>query len=404
MKELDKTRIKSDGDAVANVMELVDTMINPFDNEYQSLVHLSNGTVPPIGVATDMKNMHDKVQAAAMSYMKTNILSLKPDIYTPIKKLNLRTFSSVHKKITSKTKNGKIVALKNSKKLFAKMVLIAQNRDLDMKDVLQYSLRPFPSPLATVEGHLVKTAKSKLLNLLESEMNDAYVERVDGESALIINAMAILQTMKINVATFGELAHELLTKIIKMAIISNPKRIDFVGDRYPVRSKKNLERNKHSESGTFLVKIYSGQQRVPHQWKKFMSTGKNKEELIKFLFKAWKKSSPQLLKGVEVFIMPGEECHKLTQSPNTMICSHVEELTCDHEEADTRMVCHAKNASFNYPNVIIKSPDTDVFLIALNACSNITAQLFFETGNQPTKESSPLKKSNNTLVQNGVLH
>ena len=154
MKELDKTRIKSDADAVANVMELVDTMINPFDNEYQSLAHLSNGTVPPIGVATDMTNMHDKGEAAAMSYMKTNILSKlssKPDIYTPIKKLNLRTFSSVHKKITSKTKNGEIVALKNSKKLFAKMVLIAQNRDRDMKDVLQYSLRPFPSPLATVD-------------------------------------------------------------------------------------------------------------------------------------------------------------------------------------------------------------------------------------------------------------
>ena len=281
MKELDKTRIKSDADAVTNVMELVDTMKNPFDNEYQSLVHLSNGTVPPIGVATDMKNMHDKGEAAAMSYMKTNILSSKPDIYTPIKKLNLRTFSSVHKKITSKTKNSEIVALKNFKKLFAKMVLIAQNRDLDMKDVLQYSLRPFPSPLATVEGHLVKTAKSKLLNLLESEMNDAYVERVDGESALIIDAMAILQTMKINVATFGELAHELLTKIVKMAIFSNAKRIDFVGDRYPVRSIKNLERNKRSEGGTFLVKIYGGQQRVPRQWKKFMSTGKNKEELMK---------------------------------------------------------------------------------------------------------------------------
>ena len=157
MKELDKTRIKSDADAVANVMELVDTMINPFDNEYQSLVHLSNGTVAPIGVATDVKNMHDKGEAAAMSYMKTNILFSKPDIYNPIKKLNLRTFSSVYKKITSKTKNGEIVALKNSKTLFAKMVLIAQNRHLDMKDILQYSLRPFPSLLATVEGHLVKT-------------------------------------------------------------------------------------------------------------------------------------------------------------------------------------------------------------------------------------------------------
>ena len=123
-----------------------------------------------------------------------------------------------------------------------------------MKDVLQYSLRPFPSPLATVEAQFVKTAKSKLLNLLESEMNDAYVEQVDSESALIIDAMA----MKINVTTFGELAHELLTKIVKMAIFSNAKRIDFVGDRYPVLSIKNLKWNKRSEDGTFLAEIYGG--------------------------------------------------------------------------------------------------------------------------------------------------
>ena len=99
-----------------------------------------------------------------------------------------------------------------------------------------------------------------------------------------------------------------------------------------------------------------------------------------------------MLKGVEVFITHGEDCHKLTESHNTMICSNVEELTCDHEEADTRMACHAKNASFNYLNVIIKSPDTDVFLIALNACLNITAQLFFETGNQANKRIISLEK------------
>ena len=138
--------------------------------------------------------------------------------------------------------------------MFAKMLLIAKKRDLDMKDVLRYSLRPFPSPLATVEGKVVKTAKAKLLNILEVE--DAYVERVDGESALILDTMAILQTMKISVSTFGELTQKLLTKVVKMAIFSNSKRIDFVGDRYPVHSIKNLERQKRSQSGTVLVKIY----------------------------------------------------------------------------------------------------------------------------------------------------
>ena len=69
MKELDTTRIKSDASAVADVVELVNTIVNPFDNEFQSLVHLSNGTVAPNNVESDMKNMHEKGEAAAVSYI-----------------------------------------------------------------------------------------------------------------------------------------------------------------------------------------------------------------------------------------------------------------------------------------------------------------------------------------------
>jgi hypothetical protein len=151
------------------------------------------------------------------------------------------------------------------------MVLVARSRDLDMKDVLQYSLRPFPLPLAFVEGNVVKTAKSNWLNTIESETQDAFVESVDGESALIVDAMAILQTMKVTSSTFGELAYDLLMKIINMAT-----RIDFVRYRYPGHSIKNLEREKRSEAGSFLVNIYGEQQRVPRQWKKFLSNVKNK--------------------------------------------------------------------------------------------------------------------------------
>ena len=38
------------------------------------------------------------------------------------------------------------------------------------------------------------------------------------------------------------------------------------------------------------------------------------------------------------------------------------------------------HASQSCPNVIIKSPDTDVLLIALNACLGTDADILFETG------------------------
>ena len=46
------------------------------------------------------------------------------------------------------------------------------------------------------------------------------------------------------------------------------------------------------------------------------------------------------------------------------------------------MIAHARHASQSYPNVIVKSPDTDVFVIALNSCLGINANMFFETGIQ----------------------
>ena len=131
-----------------------------------------------------------------------------------------------------------------------------------MENVLQYSLRPFPLPFATAKGNLVKTAKSKLLNIIETEMQDGLIESVAGACALILDAMAILQSMKITCCTFGELAHELLVKIVKMAICLRSKRVDFVSDRYSMHSIKNLEREKRSEGGASTVKVYDKQQRV----------------------------------------------------------------------------------------------------------------------------------------------
>ncbi|CAB4038033.1 Hypothetical predicted protein, partial [Paramuricea clavata] len=259
--------------------------------------------------------------------MEDNILSSEPDVYAPIKKFSLQTFSTLAKKVSSKKKNGDVIELKNSKELFAKMLLIAKNRNLDLKEVLQYSLRPFPLSLATLEGNLVKSTKSKLLNIIENEVEEALVEHIAGENALIIDTMALLQSMKIRSTTFGELALEILTRIVQMASFSNSKRVDL---------------------------IYGSQQKIPCQWQNFLAVGKNEEEIMEFLFDSW----------------------------NGIICSKVNALTSNHEEADTRMLCHALHASTNYPSVIIKSPDTDVFFIALNASSVIPSNVYFETVNQ----------------------
>ena len=161
---MDKTRATADEKAVTYVIQTVQAMINPFDNDYQGLVHLSSGAVATSTVTDDMKTMLERGESAAVEFMQSNIIGEEPNIYTTIKKTRLQTFSSIGKKVTSKSKKGQIVALKNSKMLFAKMLLIARSRNLKMEEVLKFSLRPYPHPLATNERDLVKTVKAKLLN------------------------------------------------------------------------------------------------------------------------------------------------------------------------------------------------------------------------------------------------
>ena len=62
------------------------------------------------------------------------------------------------------------------------------------------------------------------------------------------------------------------------------KEVHFVVDTYRKDSIKNAERGRRSVGDSLLTKIYSADQQVPHQWKKFLECGENKAELIRFFF------------------------------------------------------------------------------------------------------------------------
>ena len=80
-------------------------------------------------------------------------------------------------------------------------------------------------------GNLVKTVRSKLLHLIENRMADYLVDMIEGNRVLILDAMAILQTIKTIPSTFSDPAHKK----------SEAKIVDFVCDRYPAQSIKDFE-------------------------------------------------------------------------------------------------------------------------------------------------------------------
>ena len=148
-----------------------------------------------------------------------------------------------------------------------------------LREVFKYSLGPLPWFLASADGSHCKTVKSKLLETLIEGVEPA--EDVPPSAALIVDGMAVLQSIKEIPATLEELATSVFHSVVPQTTLA--RRVDFVTDRYPDVSIKTPERAKRASVGAVKVNITGGGQKCPKQWKKFLSSGENKRMLTRFL-------------------------------------------------------------------------------------------------------------------------
>ena len=87
------------------------------------------------------------------------------------------------------------------------------------------------------------------------------------------------------------------------------------------------------------------------------------------------------LRNLSLYFTHGQRCHRFyVDEGNETGIEEVLELDSDHEEADTHLLLHAKNASTAHHAVTVRSPDTDVFILMLGHKSMIDASLYFDTG------------------------
>lgn len=153
-------------------MSTVSNMIDPFLvlDEQESLVSLASGFVLDDDVADKLLESESRGEEQFVQFARENLLSENPDIYVKLPRNKVKTFSS-SKRLTVKDSKGKEINLKMNRDLFARLLLIAKNRKVDLELVLSYSLGTYPLSLATTSGSLVKTAKAKLFDILEGEFS-----------------------------------------------------------------------------------------------------------------------------------------------------------------------------------------------------------------------------------------
>lgn len=262
-KDLDTSKVLKHEKQVQEVVNTASAMANPFNIEQASLVNISTGVELEDGVADKLLEAEQLGEDQFNDFCKENLFSDDKDIYKKIKKNNIRTFTT--KAITVKDSKGQQLAVKSSRNLFAKLLVLSKTRNVDLKELLSFSLSEFPLSLATPTGGFVKTAKSKMFEVMETLGDKSVLVDVqslpDKSTALLVDAMAVLQVIKGKWKTFGEFADSTLTYLTNLAAKWSATRLDFVGDRYPEISIKNTERARrasvqgicHTSAGDYYI-------------------------------------------------------------------------------------------------------------------------------------------------------
>ena len=379
-KECGGIRVDRDENAVEAVISALSSLIDPFEESNENnMVNITSGAIATDAITADLEGAFKLGHQRFLQFVAERVTSTTVLFSNPLSKLKLKTFSSMSKRKTVRI-TGRDVIVQADRSLFARMLVVAQSRCFDLRRVLSYELGPVPWAIATVDGNPVKTAKSKLLDIVENGVSPA--ESVPHDAAWMIDAMAVFHSITAPTATFADLA-KLVFDIITAPFQQGSRRVDFVVDRYPAVSIKGRERERRTVLGAVKIKIAGRTQKCPTQWKKFLSVDSNKEDLTKFLAREWSRSEyAEKLYNRTLYVTHGEVCSRYTSDDGLqIIVEDIDVLRSTHEEADTRLLLHTSHAaSDGYAAIVIRSPDTDVAILTVSLANRIPSHIYFRTG------------------------
>ena len=374
--DLQKTRITRDEKDVQSLLSTLEGWTNPFESPGQELICLSTGRLATADVSRDLLQARNLGEKSYRRFSEERLESDPPKVkfHDTLSKTKLKTFDNMNKKMKLRGTSKEIV-LKADRAVFSQMIIIAETRQLSMREVLSHPLGPFPWSLAAPDGSLKKTTKAVLAKELEKDT--PAVENLPVQSACIIDGMAMVQKLKGDKKTFRDVADVLLAMVLREGATSS--RIDVVFDEYRDISIKDAEREKRgAESGNEFRNIQP-EHRVL-QWRRFLLNPLNKQQLIQFIVREWQtERCRRKLAGKKLYTTAGEECYEISRS-DVSVC---EELGSTQEEADTRLLLHAHHAArTGFDHVVISADDTDVFVLCLAFKNFIQSALYLKRGTQ----------------------
>ena len=370
---------------------------DPFTEDSDELFNLVTKAVMPEDVKRDLCEEPMIGEKLLQTFISTRIASGQTNLWAPMKKYHLKTWKTMAKRIKV-TVGEKLLELKEDRNLFARMLIVSKSRpDLNLAHTIgNHELSLVPRSMFAADGTMLHCGKkSDLLTLLEElpehpVMSDL-VEQDQGMTVAILDAMALVQSFEKpgSVHNCSDLA-----ELFCNSILEKHNRIDelhLIFDQYLPHSLKSnirVKRKGNQEEVAYHICDTTKITNIP--MKQLLSSTKTKAELTRYL--AEKMIAKATVCGRRVVVTWECMC-KATHRD----VSHLEST---HEEADTKLILHAVDASVQGASSIrIYSPDTDVLVLSLQKYPELCSNTCVVTGMGQRKRVIPLKPIYEALGQ-----
>lgn len=209
---MQKSRIKKDNKSLQSIIETIKNRLNPLVKSIDKnvLFNISTGKAASLEVCDFLINVKSVGNKRKSTFISESN-STPGRFEKPIKRNKILNFASQSavKAQTSKGKSKRAV-FKMERDIFGRLLAISIEKNINIEHCLMFPLAPVPPALFSCTGDLLKTDKSKLAQVLTSniktiEPTGIDIEIIDGFYYLYIIGSSMPQT-------FDKIAESILIK------------------------------------------------------------------------------------------------------------------------------------------------------------------------------------------------
>ena len=274
--------------------------------------------------------------------------------------------------------------------LFRRLFAISQQRDIDLRTVLQYELAAVPLSLFNADGSMRKTVKSDLAKCLESNCEELHqlptTDSTSNSTLYIIDGMAMVQSLnESQFQTFNDLGEVVIRKLLKIIndLTLSVSDVAIVFDRYDKDdSIKAMERSRRGGGEILSSHVISGARTVPN-YIQFLKSSGNRASIAAFIsLYVEEKVQNRLLSGKSIILSGGYKDGQIVKQITQNNIVELDHLFSTQEEADTRVILHAAEFCNVASRIIIRADDTDVLvlLVFYSAKGCLAPEIYMHAG------------------------